>query len=113
MLGILMAAHLAGVVLWAAGTAVAARLALLRAGGELFSPGLERLEKDALFKAGHGGMTAAILTGALMLTFNPDYFLAEGWMRAKLLLAAAAIVATVGITVLRKRLAGSPSKQAG
>lgn len=104
-----MAAHLTGLLLWAGGTLLAARLSLLRASGELFSPALDALERRALFMAGHGGMAVAILTGAAMLAFSPRYFLSQGWMTGKLAFAAAAVGATVGLTVLRR----SPGKGRG
>jgi uncharacterized membrane protein len=98
--GMLVAAHWMGVVLWLGGACAAASVGIHRAKGG--GKELERLEREFLFLACHPGMLLAILSGAGMIALNASHFLQEGWLLAKLFLAAVLIALTIAVTAARR-----------
>ncbi len=82
----LMALHIAAVFCWFGG-AVAAEAALA---GDLREFGVKEL-----LRAGLPGLGAKALTGLLMVWMNPDYYLGQGWLIAKIVVALVPATATL------------------
>jgi uncharacterized membrane protein len=109
MLAWLLAAHVLGVILWAAGVFGAGRALIDHARLGTASPELSAVERRLLLRCAHPGMTLAIVAGAWAISLNPNYYLKEGWMLAKLAAAALAVAATIVLSVASKRMITAPA----
>ncbi len=104
MLGSMLALHVLGIILWVGGVFAAGRVLLdhARSGP---GPSFTALERSLMLRTAHPGMLLVLLTGAAMLAFNPEYYLREYWMLAKLGVAVLMILPTIALTVASRRMA--------
>ena len=108
MLAWLLAAHVFGVLLWAAGVLGAGRALIDRARLASPPPELDGAARRLLLGSAYPGMTLAIIAGGWAISLNPSYYLKEGWMIAKLAAAALAVASTVVLWVAATRLGARP-----
>ena len=106
MLSWLLAAHVGGVILWAAGVSGAGCALVARAKAGDDSIVLPALARRLLLRSAHSGMALAVIAGTCALVMNPGYYLKEGWMIGKLATALVAVAATVALSIEAARMAG-------
>lgn len=84
----LMALHAAAVMVWFGG-AIAAEAAL--------ADGSREFGAKALMRAALPGLTATALTGLSLIWLNPEYYLGQGWLIAKIVVSLVPATATLAV----------------
>ncbi len=83
-----MALHVAAVITWFGG-AIASTAAL--------ADGSREFGVKALTRAGLPGLAATALTGLALVWMNPGYYLGQGWLIAKIVIALIPATATLAV----------------
>jgi uncharacterized membrane protein len=108
LLALLMAAHIAGLILWFGATGAAAYGLLLAERKRNFDKDLDALAWD-LVRGGLGGMFLVCFSGGALAALNVQYFTVQGWFKAKLFLVIIAGICT-GIIFREARPQDDPVK---
>ncbi|OIO09097.1 MAG: hypothetical protein AUJ52_07085 [Elusimicrobia bacterium CG1_02_63_36] len=110
ILSILVAFHILGLALWLGGLWGTSRVLEMRHDlPGVPSEALAGIEHELLYRLVHPGMGLALVCGAALFSWAPKHYLGEGWMIAKLFLAALLIAVTLWIIKARRGPEGGVS----